>query len=275
MSELQVRRLLIDLEPDFARHWADGDAFRTAFFNALSLSFPWGEQFFIDSVRNGLKKLSPDQQLHWEQELRGFIGQEATHRRLHALFNRHIEAHGCVNHWEARAMRRIEKIRDADPRIHVAVTASTEHFTAIFAEWLLSHREVLANSEPRLRNLWHWHCAEEAEHRSTAFELYRAMGGDEVWRLRVFRLVTFDFLRDLAMQTLSNLKRDRSLWKWSTWKSGWALLFAKDGLIRGSYPAWRSYMRPDFHPDHYQSDLSGNWLRDNSAVYSIVGSSTS
>ena len=32
-----------------------GDAFLTAWFNALSMSFPVGEQFFIDSVRNGLQ----------------------------------------------------------------------------------------------------------------------------------------------------------------------------------------------------------------------------
>ena len=57
MTELVVRRLLIDLETPFARHWNGGDAFRTAFFNALSMSFPRGEQFFIDSVRSGWKSL--------------------------------------------------------------------------------------------------------------------------------------------------------------------------------------------------------------------------
>ena len=45
MTELVVRRLLIDLETPFERHWCDGDPFRTALFNALSLSFPVGEQF--------------------------------------------------------------------------------------------------------------------------------------------------------------------------------------------------------------------------------------
>ena len=49
MTELVVRRLLIDLETPFARHWCGGDAFRSALFNALSMSFPVGEQFFIDA----------------------------------------------------------------------------------------------------------------------------------------------------------------------------------------------------------------------------------
>ena len=53
MTRLAVRRLLIDLESDVPRHWCGGDPFRTAFFDALSMSFPVGEQFFIDAVRNG------------------------------------------------------------------------------------------------------------------------------------------------------------------------------------------------------------------------------
>ena len=36
MTELIVRRLLIDLEQPFERHWCDGDPFRTALFNAPS-----------------------------------------------------------------------------------------------------------------------------------------------------------------------------------------------------------------------------------------------
>jgi len=60
MTDLVVRRLLIDLETPVARHWNGGDAFRTAFFNALSFSFPAGEQFFIDSVRRVLTAPSPN-----------------------------------------------------------------------------------------------------------------------------------------------------------------------------------------------------------------------
>ena len=54
MTELVVRRLLIDLQSPFARNWCGGDAFSTAFFNALSVSFPFRGQFFIDGGRAGL-----------------------------------------------------------------------------------------------------------------------------------------------------------------------------------------------------------------------------
>ena len=81
MTDLVVRRLLVDMEAPIARHWCDGDPFRTALFNALSMSFPVGEQFFIDAVRSGAKSLSPQLQDKFASEVQAFIGQEATHRR--------------------------------------------------------------------------------------------------------------------------------------------------------------------------------------------------
>jgi predicted metal-dependent hydrolase len=163
MTDLVVRRLLIDLESPVQRHWCGGDAFRSAFFGALSMSFPIGEQFFIDSVRAGLKALPPEQQARFKDEAQGFIGQEATHRRIHALFNEQIQQHGLVNDWEPRARKRLALITSLDPRHGLAITAANEHFTALFAEWMLSHPECLDGTEPRLKTLWLWHSAEEAE----------------------------------------------------------------------------------------------------------------
>lgn len=58
MSTLTVRKLNVDLSRGFPRHWMGGDVYRTAFMNALSMSFPLGEQMFIDSVRAARPKPS-------------------------------------------------------------------------------------------------------------------------------------------------------------------------------------------------------------------------
>ena len=58
-TELTVRRLSVDLSQGFSRHWNGGDAFLTAYANALSMSFPVGEQSFIDAIKAGAKQL-PD-----------------------------------------------------------------------------------------------------------------------------------------------------------------------------------------------------------------------
>ncbi|WP_066265996.1 metal-dependent hydrolase [Hydrogenophaga palleronii] len=271
MTELVVRRLLIDLEQPVQRHWCAGDAFLTAWFNALSMSFPIGEQFFIDSVREGFKALPAGQQAELKTEVQGFVGQEATHRRIHALFNAQIEKHGLVNEWEPRARERMQLLAGTDLRHSLAVTAANEHFTALFAEWLLARPQLFDGSEPRLKTLWLWHSAEEAEHKCTAFDLYHALGGSHAWRKTWMRRITLIFLSDTLRQTVSNLRRDGTLWRWSTWRSGARHMLGRDGLLRQSFRPWRAYFRPDFHPSQQTSELSADWLRDNTSSYSRVG----
>ncbi len=271
MTELTVRKLLIDLAPAFEQRWNGRDAFRSAFFNALSMSFPVGEQYFMDSVRAGIKTLPEDQQQRLATEVQGFVGQEATHRRIHGLFNAHLEKQGFKNELERRAVLRLKQNAHRDVRVHVGATAATEHLTAIFADWMLRHPEALQGAEPRLQTMWLWHSAEESEHRSTAFDVYTAMKGSEAWRIKIFRYITTTFLSDVARQTVRNLWHDGSLFKWSTWRSGYALLLAKDGMFRGNYTLWRAYMEPGFHPRQQDGTLSQEWLKNHADQFTPVG----
>lgn len=271
MTDLVVRKLLIDLNTPFPARWNGGDAFKSAFFNALSMSFPLGEQYFMDSVRAGLKTLPAEEQQRLASEVQGFVGQEATHRRIHALFNGHLDQLGFTNELERRATIRLKANAHRDVRVHVGATAATEHLTALFADWMLRHPEALAGSEPRLQTLWLWHSAEESEHRSTAFDIYKAMRGSEDWRVRIFRYITITFLSDVMRQTVRNLWHDGSLFRWSTWRSGYQLLLSKDGMFRGNYPQWRKYMQPDFHPRQQDTRMAEHWLAQNSALFVPVG----
>ncbi|MDO8418731.1 MAG: metal-dependent hydrolase [Rubrivivax sp.] len=261
-----VRRLHVDLQTPLGRHWNGGDAFRTAFFNALSMSFPAGEQVFIDSMRIGLAALPPEQRERFGDEVQAFIGQEATHRRIHELFNGHLGRQGLVNRWEARIQRRRRRLEGIDPRNWLAVTAATEHFTAIFAEYLLAQPQVLDGAEPRLRDLWLWHSSEESEHRSTAFDLYLALGGNLAWRRRIFRVVSWHFVVDGVLQTVANLWRDGTWWRPSTWISGWRMLFGRQGLVRLGFKPWRRYLRSDFHPAQSDGTSAVRWLAEHATL---------
>lgn len=270
MSTPTVRRLLIDLRAPFTRHWCGEDPFRTALFNALSMSFPVGEQFFIDAVRAGAERLPPVERERFRAEVQGFVGQEATHRHLHALFNGHLATQGYVNDWAPRAQTRIALLQGLDPRHALAITAANEHFTALLADWLLRHPGWLDGAEPRLQTLWLWHCAEESEHRSTAFDLYLALGGDLRWRRRWFRRVTVFFMSDVVRQTVANLKQDGLLWRRRTWASAARFLFGRGGLIRESFGPWRAYLRRDFHPRHQDGSPGEHWLRTHESAYVAV-----
>jgi predicted metal-dependent hydrolase len=271
MTELVVRRLLIDLETPFERHWNGGDPFRSAYFNALSMSFPVGEQFFIDSVRAGIQALPAERRASFEAQVQGFIGQEATHRRIHALFNRQLDRLGYLNAWEPRILKRLERMKAlGDPRHAVAITAATEHFTAILAQHLLQHPQALDGAPPRLATLWFWHACEESEHRSVAFDVYRALGGNEQWRRRWMRLIAFHFTTDVLRQTARNLWHDGELFRWRTWRSAASFLFGRHGVVRHTFKPWRAYFRADFHPSQQDASLADEWLRRHAHDYRVV-----
>lgn len=271
MTDLVVRRLLVDMEAPVERHWCAGDAFRTALLNALSMSFPVGEQFFIDSVRDGFKALPAPLQDRFRGEVQGFVGQEATHRRLHGLYNEHLGRLGLVNRWEARARDRLKMMEGVDVRHWLGITAANEHFTAILADWLLHNPDLLGDRDPRLVTLWLWHSAEESEHKAVAFDLYQALGGNHEWRLRWFRRVTVFFLTDTLRQTLGNLRQDGTLWRWRTWQQAASFLFGRRGLVRQTFGPWKQYLRRDFHPNQQDGSASQRWLAAHSHQFVPVG----
>ena len=69
--------------------WMGGDPVATAFYNALSATFPKGEAFFVESVRAFRDGTPP----RLAEEIRAFTTQEVMHSREHVAFNkRAVEA---------------------------------------------------------------------------------------------------------------------------------------------------------------------------------------
>lgn len=284
-TALTVRRLHIDLTQPFGREWNRGHAFLTAFMNALSMSFPVGEQFFIDAVKAGAAHL-PDAPEHTalRQAARIFVGQEATHRHLHTLYNRQLSEQGLVNHWHGRALRRIERLRSSLARqggrraclAELAVTAAYEHFTAMMAEEVLGRigqpGDWLAHAEPTPQLLWRWHAAEEAEHKSVAFDLYTALGGHHRGRVQAYLMVMGFFCVDATQQTFSNLYRSGQLFRPTTWGQGLGFLWGRHGVVWSFMRPTLAYLRPGFHPGQHGSPaLADNWLKAHAEVWKPVG----
>lgn len=283
-TSLTVRRLHIDLSQGFARHWCGGDAFMTAYCNALSMSFPLGEQFFIDAVKAGVKAL-PEGPEHerLRREAQHFVGQEATHRHLHTLYNAQLEKQGLVNHWGPRITQRLHLLRTRHlagsdrPHLHeLAITAAFEHYTAILGDLLLEQTDQpgdwLRDAQEPLKTLWRWHAAEESEHKCIAFDLYQALGGSHSWRVRWFKLVSLYFFTDVVRQTVNNLWHDRTLHKPGTWWSALKFVFGKHGLLRRAGQPVLAYLKKDFHPLKVgQVHLSQRWLAEHQDRWSAVG----
>tara|TARA_B000000460_G_scaffold77710_1_gene54038 strand:+ start:271 stop:843 length:573 start_codon:yes stop_codon:yes gene_type:complete len=116
------------------RHWLNGDPIATAFFNALSITFPRGEAFFIESVR-AFRDGVPAQ---LAGEIAAFIRQEVVHSREHLAFNRQVTDHGYdVSQLDADVTMVLDLARQRPPIMSLAATMALEHFTAILAHELL------------------------------------------------------------------------------------------------------------------------------------------
>lgn len=271
--DLPVRKLAVDLASGFGRHWHGGDAYRSMYFNALSMSFPVGEQFFIDSVRAGAAALPPHEgHAPLQAMVAQFIGQEATHRHLHGLYNRHLERQNLRNRWQGWAQRRVNWCNSfgLSPLNVVAVTAAYEHLTAVFADTLLRHG-LMEGAEEQMQTLWTWHAAEETEHKAVAFELYRAMGGGALRRIAWYLYVFCIFSLESNVQTLLNLKRDGSLLRVRTWRAALGFWFGRNGQLRSSARALLAYLHPSFHPDDDDNRaVAARWLADNSSRWTRV-----
>ena len=140
------RNVELDLDPTVVpRDWYDGDPFVSSHLDALSLLFPEGERFFVDSVKQ-LRHLVDDPDL--QRRIAGFIGQEAMHGKEHRAFNALIDAPG-VERWLRGFLQGVVR-RVLSPRSQLAVTAALEHFTAMMAESLLRRPSM---REPTQKNV--------------------------------------------------------------------------------------------------------------------------
>lgn len=85
MHIMPIRRNLKFHVPDEkVLNWHSWGPTVTQFFNTLSLFFPEGERFFINSVRKYRDRID-DPEL--QEAVRAFIGQEAMHGREHEDYN--------------------------------------------------------------------------------------------------------------------------------------------------------------------------------------------
>ena len=96
-----------------------------------------------------------------------------------------------------------------------------------------------------------------------AFDVYRALGGSELWRRRWMRIVTLHFTTDVLRQTARNLWHDGELLRWRTVKSAMSFFFGEHGLVRHSFRPWREYFKPSFHPMQQGGERAERWLAEN------------
>ena len=257
---IQPRNRQHDLADALTRDWMRNDVFATAWFNAMSITFPLGEQFFINSVRHYRDRIT-DPKL--KEEMQQFFSQEAVHLREHQRYNQLLcEQRGYdLETLEGPLRRRMGWVKKNVPaREQLAGTAAVEHLTAVLAEKALGDHGLFTDADPAMVALWQWHAVEEMEHKAVAFDVYRAIGGSEKMRRAAMRRSTLLLTWDILHGVRHMLKCDGKLWSPKVWLSGLRFLFGKQGLLRGTWAPYKAFFREDFHPwQEDSSELIAQW----------------
>ncbi|MBM7167278.1 metal-dependent hydrolase [Streptomyces sp. G44] len=254
---------------DWARtplHWIPDERTATHVINVLHLLLPAGERWFVRVFKEGLP-LVTDPVLRGD--VKGFMGQEATHSVQHA----HVLDHLAAQRLDTAAFTKyvdflFEKLLGEKPplglpvstrewlRFRLSVVAAIEQFTAVLGDWVL-HADGLdrAGADEVMLDLLRWHGAEEVEHRAVAFDMYQHCGGEGLPR----------YARRIAGMTVTAPVM-LYLWVWGTaylirhdpqlaGRLRYSLAEHNKAVAKGLLPTWHElgtaiprYLRRSYHP---------------------------
>ncbi len=274
---------LAGLDRDFA---TDGDVILSHLLAVLSGVFPDGEEMFVESVKHYRGQVTdPDLQ----RQVNAFIGQESVHGREHRELNARLARLGYRSEHVEELLRQDEAIPpfarflvkvlhrvgvietdpfegdelDPPPIFMLALTAALEHYTATMAELLLTDTSLPSRfADDGLFRMWAWHAIEESEHKTVAFDVYKAVGGDEETRRRAMKTAGLALVFIVGSQTLAGVLRDPRSWR----RGPGGLIpslrrLSKNPLFSARFRRrLADYYRPDFHPlDHDSETFEAAW----------------
>lgn len=232
------------------RRWVGGDPFASAFFNALSVTFPKGEIFFIESLKKFRNRVPPKLQ----SEIRAFIQQEATHSREHHCFNQHLgDCDLDISRLEQTVVDVVNAIRIMPEISHLTATMCIEHITAILSAEVIANPRHFEHADDQQRKLWLWHASEEVEHKGVAYDTWVHVTRDwnplKRWyvRSRFMAKISLGFTINRIKGVLDLLRQDgiSGLRAW-TGLAHYAL--AGPAPFRRVIRPWLQFFKPGFHP---------------------------
>jgi predicted metal-dependent hydrolase len=196
-------------------------------------------------------------------QIKGFFGQEGRHAHAHDRFNQILRDQGYEIDQFLDGYKRVSSWLESHtpPKLRLAITAASEHFTAIMAEGAFN-QEVLDNCAPEMRALLAWHAAEEIEHKSVAFDVLQQV--DESYLLRIAGLAYATVMLGIFWAwAAGTLMRQEQLGLRAIRRELRAMRSAGDEpIVKSVFLAGiRQYIRRDFHPRHVADEhLAVEWF---------------
>lgn len=255
---VKVRSPAFVFSSTIASHWCGDLPEFSHVASAFMAALPELEPYFIHNVREGLQHVTDPtlrEQVEW------FVAQEARHAQQHRRFNQLLSQRYPEL---PRLERQIRARLDHSKRHHslafrLAYTAGYEAITYHLVCLMMAQRKVwLQQADQNVLALLAWHAAEEVEHKSVAYDLFRAVHGGYLMRTRGLASAFVHTIREIRLVTRYFLEVD-GLYRQRACRR--RLRALRISLLTGLVPRFLAYLRPSYEPaDEQDPPLLLEWL---------------
>lgn len=231
------------------RHWHNTDL-ETYHFNALAMFLPVLEKMIILSIKKSLIQLNDAPTLH--AEVASLVAQEAIHGREFQIYNARIIMPFYplqIEQFSLRVFRYFAGFMNRFSRtFHFALSAAGEHFTAISAALFLKEPQWFSGVPPTLAAIWRWHCIEELEHKTVAFDVFQHLNGRYWFRIFGMLIMTLIFTTLYFKPIWMMIKIDNKHKDFRFYCRAFQYYWGKGGFCRSLLKPYFKYYHPRFHP---------------------------
>lgn len=264
--QIHARRVAFDVS-GVGLHWIPGHPVASNVVSLLNIVLPAAERWFVATFNEALPLVSDP---HLAEDMRGFIGQEATHADVHEqVLHDYLETHGID---PAPVLDQIEYVftkvlapstsTDPERRLNhlcdrLWLIAAIEHYTAVMGDFALNCTWDDHGADPTMADLFRWHGSEEVEHRSVAHDVAVYFHDSYLDRIRAMStavVMIFVFFQRAAWYLVKqDPYTDISWWRFNRMRM-------RDSAL-GLLPKYRKlfggntfmYFRPGFSPEEMGS----------------------
>lgn len=246
---IEPRQLHFQFPSEVPALWHDNSAIKTYYFNALALFLPTLERLVVLSLKKTQSSLLPTP---LKMQVASLIAQEAIHGREFNVYRKAIVSKYYLvdpKHYELKIFRGLSYFFNRlSPTFHTALSAAGEHLTAISGALFLKHPHWFEGMPPALSAIWRWHCIEEIEHKSVAFDVFKALNGNYLLRVIAMVMMLFVFFSVTFKPIWQMMKKDGNHKKFTFYFQAFQYYWGKNGLYRHLIKPCFAYFKPRFHP---------------------------
>ena len=260
--QIQARRVHFDVD-DIPLHWIPKHPVASNVIGLLNIVLPSAERWFVEAYNEALP-LVKDPKL--AEDMRGFIGQEATHADVHdKVLRGYMLTHGVdpkpiLDQVEYLFEKVLAPSTSPDPKVRLNhlcdrlwLIAAIEHYTAVLGDFSLNCAWDDHGADPTMVDLFRWHGSEEVEHRNVAHDVAVYFHDSYVDRIRAMMMAGVFMFTFFQRGTWFLSKNDPQV------DIGWfktQRLRMRDSKL-GLLPRYRTlfgsntlmYFRPSFSPE--------------------------